>query len=148
MMSSGKGLDESLGFLLGVAYRKVAVLFQQRIKEHNLTPEQWTVLYRIHEEDGMIQREIGRRAEKDKPTTTRILVALEDKGLIRKVEGTEDRRSFRVHITPEGLAKVALIEPLEHETLQAVSQGLGEEEHTLLINMLRRIIRRAESMLE
>ncbi|ANS75851.1 hypothetical protein AWM70_15690 [Paenibacillus yonginensis] len=139
-----KGLDESLGFVLGVAYRKVAQLFQHQLKDHNLTPEQWAVLYRISEEEGMIQREIGKRAEKDKPTTTRILVALEQKGLIHKVGGTEDRRSFRVYSTPEGKTKVQEIEPLERAAMKEASADLSEEEYKLLIGLLRRVIRNAE----
>ncbi|GGA50292.1 MarR family winged helix-turn-helix transcriptional regulator [Paenibacillus physcomitrellae] len=142
-----KGLDESLGFLLGVAYRKVAQLFQHQLNDHNLTPEQWAVLYRISEEEGLIQREIGKRAEKDKPTTTRILVALEQKGLIRKIEGAEDRRSFRVYSTPEGKAKVREIEPLERAAMKEASADLSEEEYTLLIGLLRRVIRNSEDRL-
>ncbi|WP_138494791.1 MarR family winged helix-turn-helix transcriptional regulator [Paenibacillus pinistramenti] len=135
------GLDESLGFLLGVAYRKVAQLFQHHLKDHNMTPEQWAVLYRISEEDGMIQREIGRRAEKDKPTTTRILASLEEKGLIRKVGGTEDRRSVRVYITPEGRTKVQQIEPLERAAMEEARAGFSDEEYKLLMGLLGRLIR-------
>ncbi|WP_237690814.1 MarR family winged helix-turn-helix transcriptional regulator [Paenibacillus caui] len=141
-------LDQSLGFKLGVAYRKVSQLFQQQLKDHNLTPEQWAVLYRTGEQDGMIQREIGQRAGKDKPTTTRILVALEEKGMIRKVEGSTDRRSFRVYITEAGRDKVRQIEPIERATMSAVSQGISEEDYALFVNLLQRIIGNADKLIE
>lgn len=131
---------QSVVFLLGVAYRKVAQLFQQQIKSYNLTPEQWVVLCRIGEEDGLIQREIGERAAKDKPTVTRILTALEEKGFIRKSEGKDDRRSFRIHITTSGKELIREIEPLERAAMSAACDGMTPEEYRLFIRLLRRLI--------
>lgn len=142
-----ESLDQSVGFMLGVAYRKVALLVQQQIKAYHLTPEQWAVLFRIGEEDGLIQREIADRASKDKPTVTRILASLEQKGLIRKEEGSEDRRSFRIFISEAGRDMVKAIAPLEKEAMETACEGIPEQERELLVSLLQQIILNANSRL-
>ena len=64
-------LERSVGFMMGVASRKISQLFMQRLKPYDITPEQWIVLFYVHEHEGMIQTEIAQRTCKDKPTTTR-----------------------------------------------------------------------------
>ena len=134
-----EGLDHSIGFQLSNAYRKFSQLFLMRIKEYDLTPEQWAVLYRIREQDGMIQKEIAERAGKDKPTTTRILDLLEAKGYITKKLGKSDRRSYHVYITGSGFQVADAIAPIEYQTDRDASEILSNEEYRLLMDMLKRL---------
>ncbi|MFX3632837.1 MAG: MarR family winged helix-turn-helix transcriptional regulator [Candidatus Pristimantibacillus sp.] len=134
-----KGLDHSIGFLLGIAHRKLTNLFMLRIKQFDLTPEQWSVLYRVREEDGLIQKDLAIRSGKDKPTTTRILDVLEAKGYITKQAGKQDRRSFHVFITEQGTAIADAIEPIEYQTVQDVSETLSDEEYRLLVQLLNKL---------
>jgi MarR family transcriptional regulator, transcriptional regulator for hemolysin len=133
------GLDSSLGFLLGVTHRKLATLFQQRLKEFDITTEQWSVLYRIYEKDGLIQKEIAERAGKDKPSTTRILDSLEAKGFIGKKLGEHDRRSFAVFITDKGRVLIEQTASIEKKTIQEAMKGVNEQEEKLLLQLLKQI---------
>ncbi|WP_068775513.1 MarR family winged helix-turn-helix transcriptional regulator [Paenibacillus sp. FJAT-26967] len=132
-------LDDSIGFLLGITYRKISNLLTQRLKDYDITPEQWSVLYRIYEQDGLIQREIADRAGKDKPTTTRILDSLEAKGFIHKKAGQGDRRSFHVHITEKGQSLIRIAEPIEKKTVQDAVKHISQDEYDLLIKLLHQI---------
>lgn len=132
-------LDRSAGFMMGVTSRKMTQLFMQRLKPYDITPEQWMVLYCIQEKDGMIQKEIASRACKDKPTTTRILDALESKGLITKQTGPSDRRSFLVYATEKGRQLIAQTEEIERTAVKDVTSGLSKTEYDQLISLLRRI---------
>ncbi|MDF2960754.1 MAG: transcriptional regulator [Paenibacillus sp.] len=143
-----EGLDDSIGFWLGITYRKLSTLFLHRIKHYDLTPEQWSVLYRIGEEDGLIQREIAGRSGKDKPTTTRIMDALEAKGFIVKQPGLTDRRSFKVFITDKGKEVRSLITPVEYKTVQDASAGISGEEYDMLLELLRRISGNVDVLME
>jgi MarR family transcriptional regulator for hemolysin len=134
-----EGLDYSIGFQLSNTYRKLSQLFLMRIKEYDLTPEQWSVLYRIREQDGMIQKEIAERAGKDRPTTTRILDLLEAKGLITKELGKSDRRSYHVYITDTGIQVAEAIAPIEYQTNRDTSEILSDLEYKLLMDMLKRL---------
>lgn len=127
------GLNDSLGFLLGVAYRKMSNFLSQRLKEYDITPEQWSVLYRIYEQDGLIQKDIAARACKDKPTTTRILDSLEAKQFIRKQVGQGDRRSFHIYITDKGRSLIEETISIEQQTNRDAAAGLSQEQYDQLI---------------
>ncbi len=120
-------LDDSLGFALGVTYRKISGLLAARLRSLGLTTEQWSVLARTAEREGQIQKEIAERACKDKPTTTRILDSLEAKGLIEKQAGEHDRRSFVIRLTEEGRKIYDLAAPIERDTMKDISEGLSQD---------------------
>ncbi|WP_042162288.1 MarR family winged helix-turn-helix transcriptional regulator [Paenibacillus gorillae] len=143
-----QGLDHSLGFVMGISYRRMNQLFMTRIKSFDLTPEQWSVLYRIREQDGMIQKDIAEKSGKDKPTTTRILDSLEAKGYVTKKIGKNDRRSYHVHITEAGIQAADEIAPIEYQVLRDVSGVLTDEEYALMISMLNKLSIQAASLLE
>ncbi|PYI56133.1 MarR family winged helix-turn-helix transcriptional regulator [Paenibacillus flagellatus] len=143
MTERESGLERSVGFVMGVTYRKLSMLLQQRLKPFDITPEQWSVLVHVARSDGLIQKEIAELAGKDKPTTTRILDHLEGKGLIVKQTGEADRRSFLVHITDKGKALIERTAPIERGLLQDVKQCMTDEEYDRLLDLLRRIERHA-----
>ena len=132
-------MDRSLGFIMGMTYRKVATFFQGLLKEYGITPEQWSVLYQIERADGMIQKEIAERSGKDKPTTTRILDHLEEKGLISKQIGHNDRRSFVVYITDKGKSLIEETIPIEQQATIEIKRCVSDEEYEVLMALLLRI---------
>lgn len=139
MTTKDNQLDLSLGFMMGTTYRKLGALFQNGLKEHDITPEQWSVLYQIDRTEGMIQKEIAKRAGKDKPTTTRILDHLEGKGLVYKRTGENDRRSFLVYITEKGHSLVQETIPIEAQVTEDIKKCISNDEYELLKDLLLRI---------
>ncbi|OCT13338.1 transcriptional regulator [Paenibacillus pectinilyticus] len=130
-----------IGFAMGVTYRKLSALFQQRLSAHGITPEQWSALYHIDCAQGLIQREIAERTSKDKPTTTRILDHLEKKGLIYKKAGDRDRRSFLVYSTELGQEVIRVTTPIEDSMTAEVKACMSEEEYAIMMDLLLRIQR-------
>ncbi|WP_059053242.1 MarR family winged helix-turn-helix transcriptional regulator [Paenibacillus senegalimassiliensis] len=129
----------AIGFIMGVAYRKIASLLQQRLKGFDITPEQWAVLYQIDLADGLIQKEIADRSGKDKPTTTRIIDHLEHKELVHKQTGKQDRRSFLVYSTARGKALIQETLPLEQSVTEDVKHMMSKDEYSMLMELLQRI---------
>jgi DNA-binding MarR family transcriptional regulator len=123
-------------------------LFGQRLREFGLSPEQWSVLHVIAGQEGLIQKEIAERAAKDKPTVTRILDALEEKGLITRKPGEQDRRSFRVYATDKGKEIAADTEPLERGVNIELADRVGEDAYYALLAQLKDIIGFADRLLE
>ncbi|WP_410769046.1 MarR family winged helix-turn-helix transcriptional regulator [Fontibacillus sp. BL9] len=129
----------AIGFIMGVTYRKIASLLQKELKAYDITPEQWSVLHQIDRSEGMIQREIAARTGKDKPTTTRILDHLENKGLVYKQTGQQDRRSFLVYSTERGKALIRDTLRIEEGVTEEVKACLSAEEYVMLTELLLRI---------
>ena len=139
MTANPYDLNRSLGFLMGNTYRKLSVLFQNGLKEHEITPEQWSVLFQVDRADGLIQKEIAERSGKDRPTTTRILDLLEQKGLVYKQIGENDRRSFRVYITSRGKALIEITIPIEKRVNAEIKKCVSEEEYETLMMLMTRL---------
>ncbi|WP_068785846.1 MarR family winged helix-turn-helix transcriptional regulator [Paenibacillus phocaensis] len=129
----------AVGFIMGVAYRKIAALLQHRLKGYEITPEQWSVLNQIVRANGLIQKEIADRTGKDKPTTTRIIDLLEAKGLVYKQPGQQDRRSFIVYSTERGKELIRETAPIEQSVTEEVKRIMSGEEYGLLMELLERI---------
>ncbi|MBL8116621.1 MAG: MarR family transcriptional regulator, partial [Anaerolineae bacterium] len=68
-------LDSSLGFLTN----RLANLLKADLERGfaarglNITAEQWLILGRLYEEDGLVQNELAKRTSKDKTNIARIL---------------------------------------------------------------------------
>jgi len=148
MPAEHQGAELAVGFIMGVTYRKIAALLQHRLKEHDITPEQWSVLNQIDQSEGLIQKEIADRTGKDKPTTTRILDLLEQKGLIHKQTGKQDRRSFVVFSTERGKALIRETIAIEQGVTEEVKRCMSEDEYRVLMDLLERINRHIGGQLE
>ncbi|TDF98552.1 MarR family winged helix-turn-helix transcriptional regulator [Paenibacillus piri] len=146
MNTSNNSLDHSIGFQMGVTYRKLSNLLHSRLKEHEITPEQWSVLYQVERADGLIQKELAERTDKDRPTTTRILDQLEGKGYIYKKTGENDRRSFLVYITDQGRSLIHATLPIENQTIDEVKRCMTEGEYNLFMELLLRVNRRVNEL--
>jgi len=138
----------AIGFIMGVTYRKIAGLLQSRLREYDITPEQWSVLFQIDRSEGLIQREIASRTGKDKPTTTRILDHLEAKGLVLKKAGIRDRRSFLVFSTERGKALIRDTIGIEAGVTEDVKACMTEEEYGELLELLLRINRHVGGLID
>lgn len=69
-----------------------------------LSPEQYFLIWRLHERDGRVQGELVDPLMDDRPNITRLLDGLQKKGLVERRRDPEDARRWRVFLTPEGRA--------------------------------------------
>lgn len=139
-------LDDSIGFLLGQTYRKIVHVLSLELKELDITPEQWSVLYRISEREAINQKEIALRSGKDQPTTTRILDVLYKKGFIEKKMCQTDRRSFLVYITENGKEIVQQAIPIENATMEKVIHGINPDQLLLFKSMITQMNKNVEEL--
>lgn len=93
--------------------RKITQNVTQLFLSHNLTAEQWSLLITIHKEDGISQKELAERTEKDPANVTWMLDQLERKGFVSRVTNPEDRRSFSMYITPNGQEAALELMPIK-----------------------------------
>ncbi|CAI6053512.1 MarR family winged helix-turn-helix transcriptional regulator [Cohnella sp. JJ-181] len=145
---SREGLNGSLGFVTGLVYRRMSNLLLHRLRPYDITPEQWSVLYYAAQADGLIQRELGERAGKDKPTTTRIVDHLVRKGWLARRPDQTDRRAIWIDATAEGRRLIARTQPIEAATVEDVSSCLTAEERETLLDLLHRVGKHLESQKE
>lgn len=130
-------LDNSQGYIIHRLDVQMSLGLQHafQAKGFNITPEQWGVLNRLWENEGIHQSALAERAAKDRHNITRILNLLEKSGFIFRTPDGEDKRRLNVYLTQEGKALKRKLIPIVIGFLQKCFEGLTQEE----VQDLRRI---------
>ncbi len=132
--------EESLGFIVYTADLRMKQYLNRKIKLFKITPEQWMILSRLYEEDGISQKELSEKTLKDQAALTRTLDRMEKKELIKRKVSPKDRRSFLVYLTDAGQTMRGQIGPIAVESVEKAAKGLTEEEVKTLKSLLKRAI--------
>ena len=139
--------ETSLGFMLNHTGRGIGHLLNLHFHKYDMTTEQWTVLNRLAEQDGISQKTLAIRAEKDQTNITRLLDQLERKGLVERTVNPDDRRSFLITITEKGRDLNNKLVPIEHQVVSQIAEHLSEERLELLWGCLHQITEQANQMI-
>jgi DNA-binding MarR family transcriptional regulator len=123
-------LDNSQGYIIHRLDVQMSLGLQHafQAKGFNITPEQWGVLNRLWEKEGIHQSALAERAAKDRHNITRILNLLEKNGFILRTPDGEDKRRLNVYLTEEGKALKQKLIPIVIDYLQKCFEGLTQEE--------------------
>lgn len=113
----------------------------------DMTPEQWNVLARLREQEGMNQCQIAEKMLKDRHNITRILHRLEDKGLIEKRRSAGDKRSFRVYLTEKGRILERRLTALVLEHRRFRYKGMSDRDLEVLRELLLKLFKNIEDYL-
>ena len=135
-------LDDSYGYLINLAAQRLKYELHQtfQAKGYDITPEQWAVLNRLWEEDGLSQVELAERTFKDKPGTTRILNLLEKKRIVVRRLDENDRRILRVFLTKTGKELQDKLIPCAQEVLTKSGRNLTKQDIANLKYILNQIL--------
>ena len=136
-------LDNSQGYIMHRLDVQMSLGLQHafQAKGFNITPEQWGVLNRLWENEGMHQSALAQRAAKDRHNITRILNLLEKNGFIFRTPDGEDKRRLNVYLTEEGKALKQKLIPIVIGFLQKCFEGLTQEEVQDLRRMHEHILK-------
>lgn len=107
--------DRSLLALSNRAARALTRALNRRFHRAGFetTAEQWSALASLAREDGQRQRDLAESSGRDRVGVTKIVDALEQRGMVERRQDERDRRSNRVFLTSSGktaqrtLAKIA-----------------------------------------
>ncbi len=132
-------LDNYIGFILNNVTRKFSQFTVNFFKEYNITPEQAGIIRRLGEEEGITQKDLAIRMDKDQTNVTRLLDQLERKDLVTRNRSKDDRRSSLTYLTDEGKKLNEYIIPAEQEIMNVALRGISEERKALLKEIIGEI---------
>ncbi|MBM9502663.1 MarR family transcriptional regulator [Leptospira sp. 201903071] len=130
---------------LGYRINRCAIVMKQELQERfsqagfTITPEEWIILNRLWENDGMTQNELSQKTLKDKTTVTRFLNAMEKDGLIRRVPSTTDRRNNHVNLTSRGKKLKEELIPIAKSLLNDAAKNLDPKAFEITLDSLMKI---------
>lgn len=103
---------------------------------YDVTLDQFAVLIRLWDEDGLSQTELCEKTCKTKSNMTRILDSMEKKGLISRRVNREDRRSFSIHLTAKGKEIKDELVPIALSLNNRIFKNTGRGDRQNLLNIL------------
>jgi DNA-binding MarR family transcriptional regulator len=104
-----------------------------------ISPEQWTVLIYLWEQDGVTQQELCNATFKDKPSMTRLINNMERQHLVVRISDKVDRRTNRIHLTKDGKAIEEKARLIANHTLKEALAGVTLDELGVGQEMLRKV---------
>jgi MarR family transcriptional regulator, lower aerobic nicotinate degradation pathway regulator len=132
-------LDRQIGFLLRRAHQYASEVFQAKIGDRSLTPQQFSVLVTLLERREIAQSRLGELVAMDPATVLGVVQRLAQRGLVAVRTDPDDGRRRLVQLTHDGheLARevVAIGPDISRETLQ----GLSEQEQRDLLRLLDKL---------
>ena len=132
------------GFKLVSAVMTTADAFlresQRVFRPHGATGAQYNVLNILAANpSGISQRELGDLLVVDRSNVTGLLDRLGKLGWVRREDHPDDRRVYRVSLTPAGLAKWKEIHPLYLEAVARITRGLSKKQMAEAYSTLLRL---------
>lgn len=123
-------LKQKIGLELAQLGMLSKVIALQNFQEanHPITPEQFTVLSVLIENDGLYQRQISSLTLKDRPNISRIISILENKNMITRKQESNGRQIFQIYITELGRKTYNLVLPTILKIWDEISSNISEKE--------------------
>jgi len=139
-----KGWEDELsdrpGHLIRRCYQITMALHALQAQDIGVTQLQYVMLRTIQHHPGLSQRRLGEVAGLDRTTVGWVVTTLEGKGLLCRNDDPADRRHRPLQLTPDGLRKLAEMEPRVHAIQQQLLEPLDEDEKFAFIASLKKIV--------
>jgi DNA-binding MarR family transcriptional regulator len=121
-----------------VAWRRLAPL--------GLSPQQYQLIMAVAEQDGRCHGDLARCTWMDKPTATRILRTLQDRGLVRAESDPNHRRKVLFRLEPQAEALVEELQGFRQFMREGMERGLQASERTQLRALLGSVMDNLDRM--
>ena len=129
-------MSDDIGFLLSDAARLLRRSFDERARAMGVTRPQWRVLALLKRFDGSTQVTVADMLDVEPITLGRMVDRLQDAGLVERRADPADRRSWRLHLTPDGEQKIEALRPTALALFDDALAGLDAAQRLELEAML------------
>ena len=125
--------DAPLLGLMGQSMRLIGKRAQELYAEYDLNRAQSGILFALHQEDSMSQKELAKRLNVTPPSIT---------SMIKKME--QDQRVMRLTLAQKGRDSIAYVIKTAEKLEEKVFEGMSAEEKMLFRRLLLQIIENVE----
>jgi DNA-binding MarR family transcriptional regulator len=104
------------------------------------TKAQWRVLARLHRGGGGLRQvELAEKLDVEPITLCRMIDRLAEAGLVERRRDDNDRRAWRIHLTPEAAPVIARLEDMGRIFNADILAGVANEDRATALRVLARI---------
>jgi len=108
-------------------------------KDIPLTKEQFVVLKKLHDQDGLNQNELAFLTYRDKSSLARLLSKMEKKEYITRKQDLEDKRVNLVFLTKKGSAIFHKTKPVVKKIIGQMENSISKTEKNQIIAILKKV---------
>ena len=121
-------LDLSPGYLINRLATKMNSVLHREFKSagYNITAQQWAILNRLWEEDGLHQSLLAERTTKNRHNVSRMITVLEKQKLIKRHPDPDDSRLQRIYLTKQGMMLRKVLIPIAQTVMSSMLKGLQQ----------------------
>src|SRR5690348_7214261 len=144
----GNALDNGLGMLVAATRRRLKQVVWSRLAPFNLTPQQFWVILHLYQGHPMSLHELAANIWADDPTACRIVARLTERKLVRAESDPDDRRRFRLMLTPKGKKLGTELAEVANEIKLGMERNLSAADRQLVCDGLQKVVDNLDQMLE
>lgn len=134
-------LNKQVGVFLNIVHFRFKQYISSIFTKYgfNLTPEQYLVLDTLWDDGILSQQELARKLNKDKNSVTKLVDALENKNLVKRVPDPHDRRLNMIHFTDHSLTIKDRITEIALDTTNKIIKDIPEDDLKTFVKVLLRM---------
>jgi DNA-binding MarR family transcriptional regulator len=132
-------MDTNFAFEVAETAQALRRAFDRRAAALGVTRAQWRVLARLGRSDGLRQVELAEALDVEPITLCRMIDRLAEAGLVERRRDDEDRRAWRIHLTPQARPLNDRLRLLAADFLGVALQGVAIGEEALVLDVLSRV---------
>ncbi|WP_102691660.1 MarR family winged helix-turn-helix transcriptional regulator [Rummeliibacillus pycnus] len=132
-------LFESYGFLTGKIVQLIEEDFIEKLKSFDIDARQYGMLVKVFESPNMSQIQIAEELKIDRTTMAERAEQLESLNYITRVKNPQDKRTYCLNITKQGIELVESYWKLLKQSESKILSPLSDEEKEIFKNYLLKI---------
>ena len=132
-------LERWVGFNLRMAQEHAFEAFSRRSQEIGESPGRFATLTLIARNPGISQTELSHANGRDKSSLTPVVEDLVRRGLVERKRMREDRRTYRLNLTPAGKRMLTMLTRCARRHERALDSIIGRRDRTRFLQILKRI---------
>jgi MarR family transcriptional regulator, transcriptional regulator for hemolysin len=132
-------LETDVLILLYDVARHMRTHADQMAREHGLTRAQWIILVRLERQGDLSQNELAAIAEVAPITVARLVDRLEALGLVKRCADPQDRRIWRLRLTPAARPVLRDIKRCREKLRKIMTRGIDRADLRAMQTGMRRM---------
>ena len=107
------------------------------LKDYGLDTMKWRILMLLHDKSPSTVSELARRCVAKMPTLTRMLIRMEQEGLVVRRALKDDRRIVHVTMTPKAAKTLRMVQSIGQNVFERVFDGMDEAQISQMTQSLK-----------
>jgi DNA-binding MarR family transcriptional regulator len=132
-------MDSNFAYEVARTAHALRRAFDRRAAAVGVTRAQWRVLASLGREDGMRQVDLADGLDVEPITLCRMIDRLAEAGLVERRRDEEDRRAWRIHLTPAAGPVIEHLRGLAADFLDSALDGVSEADQARVRDVLERV---------